>query len=301
MKHTKKLVYVTTILLFFFASSLSSAQDQTKGFIAVSFGNDNSLSLTNGAVDSAWDNVTYYQTITEFGTNGYVKFAQNGTYLYALLAVDSSKKWAAVEFIEDEKYGDVCMAPIDDGWTFYLDSGTVDAHDTHFAGSSTFPKDDSVQNLQIETTVQDNYYYIEVARPLVTNDPEGNDFDYKDGSIVFLKFASDTNHKGGVFDDGPSELYYLSIQFSDNIVVPNVTAPKDFSLLKTWIFFSIPFFIFGFIAVHAPIRLKYRKVHDNHPGPIVDDTYRRPTIKEKFPQDFPRLHKTNKITKSGGK
>lgn len=280
MKRT--LVLANIVILTLFIAVVPSHAQNALGFTAVNFRQDVPLSLENGEVDIGWDEVELYQNVTAFGEKGMAKFSHNTTHLYTLLVTASDKEWIALEFHADEIFGDSCMLRVNDGWSFYLEGNNVDAIDTHYDGSTVDPVDDPINDIFVETTVIDGYHYIEVVRHFNSTDTDGNDFSYANGTLIFVKFASDTHHKGGMFDPGPSELFFLSVGVED----VEVQAPIDFKQIKAWIAISVPIIIVLFIAIHFPVRLIFRKVHDDHPGPIIDNSYLVPRLVDRLREDF---------------
>lgn len=272
--------FVLGFLMFILLWSTNAAigADQT-GFVASNF-KSSSLNLHDGTVDSAWNSVTQYQNISEYGANGYVKFSHNATYLFSLFVVDISLKWVAIEFQATEN----CMDNGHDGWTFYLDSSThaVTAHDTTYLGTA-IPTDDpaegGVNNLAIQSVINGNYVYIEVARPLLTNDTKGHDVSFVNGTMMDVKFASNAHH----FD--PSPLYYLYVTFSTGVIVPPKVPQKfDYQQAETIIFFVVLFIIVAFILTHITVRMILRPL-GVYPR-IIDENFVRPTFKSRWHEIF---------------
>lgn len=266
------------IFILLWSTNAAIGADQ-QGFVASNF-QSSSLNLNDGKVDPAWDNVTQYQKISEFGANGYVKFSHNQTYLFSLFVVDISMKWVAIEFDATPN----CMDNGHDGWTFYLDSSThaVTAHDTTYLGTAiptNDPDEGGTNDLSIQSVVNGNYAYIEVARPLLTNDTNGHDVSFINGTMMDVKFASNVHH----FD--PSPVYYLYVTFgSGNVAPPKVPAKFDYQQAETIIFIVVVILAIAFILTHIIIRMILRPL-GAYPR-IIDENFVRPTFKSRWREIF---------------
>ena len=272
---------VSTLLII----SVSGQNDST--IISERFGSD-VLNLTDGKIDPNWNNISYYASLAEYGSDAYVKFANNETHMFSLFKFDASLSWVAIEF---GAYEEFCMARGNDGWTFYLDQANnqeFTAHDEIYRGSAGPPEHDAHTDISTEAIHDGDYFYVEVVRAFDTGDAE--DMAFTDGALIQVKFASSTHHAtGGAVqlptEFGPSQIYFLSIQTGGEIVVPVVPETIDYEFWKMVIFISIFIAVTIFIVAHYTVRQVYRPLH--HPNSIVDSDYQPPTLKSRWHETFP--------------
>ncbi|MFX0012978.1 MAG: hypothetical protein ACFFB2_04055 [Promethearchaeota archaeon] len=316
MKTIRRKIKIFLFVTFFSLSSLTVlnalgkvSADQV-GFIApkITF----QIDLNDGQIASFWSKINSYQDITEFGGSGFVKFANNGTHLFALLVSSSDNVWISVEFEPDSS---LCMKNLNDGWSFYInkDEQTVLAKDVKFRGT-VIPTDDAKNDLSIESIFSEGLVYIETIRSFDTSDLNGYDITFHNASTNFLKFASDRNHFGN------HEIYYLYVyipadqpsnetsgsetieptdpyntettETSEEIIViptdiPDIPIPEgvDLNQVKFLLLGITPFGIFGFVSIHLIRRVFYSPISHDH-GRIVSSSWKAPTFIERFKDTF---------------
>ena len=152
-----------------------------------------SIDLNDQAMDPVWTNVPK-TSIAEFGTGGFIKTVQDGTYLYTLMAYDSSYNWIAVEF--NVNNSNEFMGADQDAWVFGTGASTSYHGEYHFLGMDIDPTRDNVNDLFYETFVQGSLTYVETARLLATQDPSGFDYTFTVGRTFNAVFASNVDHTG---------------------------------------------------------------------------------------------------------
>ena len=271
------------------------------------------IDLNDGQIASFWSKINSYQDITEYGGSGLVKFANNGTHLFALLVSSSNNLWISIEFEPDSS---MCMKNLNDGWSFYINKAeeTVLAKDVMFKGT-VIPNDDVKNDLFTESIFSEGLVYIEIIRPFDTSDLNGYDITFHNASINFLKFASDENHFG------EHEVYYLYVyipadppssetpgsetpgsettgsettgsETTDVVIfiptnIPDIPPPDgvDLSQVKFLLLGVTPIGLFGFIGIHLIRRVIYSPIKHDHDR-IVSSSWKPPTFVERFKDTF---------------
>ena len=255
------------------------------------------IDLNDGQIASFWSNINSYQDVTEFGESAYVKFANNGTHLFALLVSSSDNEWISVEFEPDSS---MCMMNLNDGWSFYInkDAETVSAKDVMFKGTR-IPTNDAKNDLFIESIFSEGLVYIETIRPFDTSDLNGYDITFHNASTNYIQFASDKNH----FDfhaifylyiyipaDPPSN-ETLSSETTETIfiptIIPDIPPPNgvDLSQVKFLLLGVTPVGVFGFVGIHLIRRVIYSPIKHDHDR-IVSSSWKPPTFVERFKDTF---------------
>ncbi|MHA2247272.1 MAG: hypothetical protein ACXADY_20165 [Candidatus Hodarchaeales archaeon] len=248
------------------------------------------IDLNDGQIASFWSNINSYQDVTEFGENAFVKFANNGTHLFALLVSSSNNTWISVEF---EPASSLCMKNLNDGWSFYInkDEETVIAKDVMFVGAR-IPDDDAKNDLFIESIFSEGLVYIETIRPFDTSDLNGYDISFHNASTNYLKFASNKNHFGA------HKIFYLHIyipvdspgnETSGSFIIPDIPPPDgvDLSQVKFLLLGVTPVGVFGFVGIHLIRRVIYSPIKHDHDR-IVSSSWKPPTLVERFKDTFLR-------------
>ncbi len=277
------IIIFISLLSTSFINGQARVSESMRGFIAPKVDN---ISLSNSQIDAFWENVSTYQNITEYDVGGYVKFANNQTHLFSLFVTAIDRQWVSIEFEPDVS---ACMKNLNDGWTFYIDQGTsaVTAKDVSFVGT-VIPSDDSNNDLSFESVVSGDQIFIEIARQFDTQDTEGYDIIYQNGSINTVKFASSglANHFGN------HEIYFVMVTdktLSDGqggaIIPPDIPQVIDLSQLKFIIIGVTPIGIFGFIFLHLIRRVITSPIHHNY-NRIASNSFKLPTMKERWNQTF---------------
>ncbi len=277
------IIIFISLLSTSFINGQARVSESMRGFIAPKVDN---ISLSNSQIDAFWENVSTYQNITEYDVGGYVKFANNQTHLFSLFVTAIDRQWVSIEFEPDVS---ACMKNLNDGWTFYIDQGTsaVTAKDVSFVGT-VIPSDDSNNDLSFESVVSGDQIFIEIARQFDTQDTEGYDIIYQNGSINTVKFASSglANHFGN------HEIYFVMVTdktLSDGqggaIIPPDIPQVIDLSQLKFIIIGVTPIGIFGFIFLHLIRRVITSPIHHNY-NRIASNSFKPPTLKERWNQTF---------------
>ncbi|MFX0171443.1 MAG: hypothetical protein ACFE9L_05940 [Candidatus Hodarchaeota archaeon] len=279
---------------FFVGSTLgysSKVVDETPGF--VSSKTNTTLNLNDGQIDPFWSSVESYQNVSEYGSEGYVKFANNETHLYALLVSSASSEWISIEFDADTS---ACMMNQHDGWAIYIDENakTVEAKDVFFVGTR-MPSEDNHNDLLAEGIFTSDLVEIEVVRLLDTTsiDSTGYDIVYQNGSIIMVQFASKSDHFGS------HTFYYILTSFSTlqagnvpgNVPVPTVI---NYDQLKLQVLSLTMLSGFGFIILHfirrviiSPIKHDYRLISSDIPTKLSSSNrWRSPTFRERWNETF---------------
>ena len=138
-----------------------------------------------------------------------MKFANNGTHLFSLFVSTRDNEWISIEFEPDP---DECMTNLNDGWTIYINQAdnVITHKDIKFVGTVR-PKDDSQMDISAESIFVGEHVYVEILRPFETNDTEGYDISFSNGSLNMVQFASKNDHYGARRD------YYLFL--TDQVVL----------------------------------------------------------------------------------
>jgi hypothetical protein len=296
----RKSVLSLVLIAFFIGVSIfvrstlgysSKIADEAPGFVSSKI--NTTLSLNDGQIDPFWLSVESYQNISEFGSEGYVKFANNETHLFALLVCSASNEWVSIEFDADTS---ACMMNQHDGWAIYIDEDTqtVEAKDVFFIGTR-IPDEDENNDLIAESIFTDGLVFIEVVRLLDTTsfDTTGYDIVYQNGSIAMIQFASKGQHFG------THTFYFILTTFSTtqggiapgDIPIPTVI---NYDQLKLQVLSLTIASGFGFIVIHlirrviiSPIKHEYRLISDKIPTKLSSSNHRRsPTFKERWKETF---------------
>lgn len=252
------------------------------------------LNMTDGKIESTWESVDIFQDISEFRDGGYVKFANNKSHLFSLFVCSTELEWISVEFEPDASE---CMTNMNDGWTFYINQETskVTAKDVNFVGVR-IPSSDNKNDLSFESIVVGNKVFIEVSRPFDTQDTEGYDIVYQNGSLNILQFAS----KGSHFEQ--HTFYYLLVTFQSatgsgevtetgenpgpgEVILPDIPQVVDLSQLKFILIGVTPIGVFGFIFMHLLRRVITSPIHHDY-NRIATESFKPPTFKERWNQTF---------------
>ncbi|MFX1506033.1 MAG: hypothetical protein ACFFDC_07950 [Promethearchaeota archaeon] len=282
MKKALKINCFIVILSFISLTVLTvvgEVTDDQAGFVSSKI--EGGINLNDGEITSFWTNITDYQDVIEFGEQGYVKFANNETHLYALLVSTTENAWISVEFEPDPS---LCMKNLNDGWSFYInqEEETVLAKDIMFVGT-VIPKDDVKNDLQIEGVFSDGLVYIEVVRPFDTSDPDGFDIAFENGSTNLLQFASKKKHFGG------HDKYYLYVHVSDksegNPIIPEIPETIDLNQVKFLLLGITPVGVVGFLGIHLIRRVIYSPIKHDHDR-IVSSSWKPPSTVERFKDTF---------------
>ncbi|MFX1286312.1 MAG: hypothetical protein ACFFB5_21945 [Promethearchaeota archaeon] len=273
-------VIIFSLISFTVFTVVGEVTDDQTGFISPKIGGD--INLNDGEITSFWVNITTYQNVTEFGEQGYVKFANNETHLYALLVSSIENTWISVEFEPDPSQ---CMKNLNDGWSFYIDkeNETVLAKDIMFIGTR-IPEDDEKNDLQIESVFSEGLVYIEVIRPFDTLDPDGLDIVFENGSTNLLRFASEKKHFGN------HDIYYLYVHVGSDstegeLIIPDIPETVDLNQVKFLLLGITPIGVFGFMGIHLIRRVFYSPIYHDH-GRIVSSSWKPPTFVERFKETF---------------
>lgn len=258
-------------------SSGTLSADAT-GFLAIK--TSSNLNLNDGMLDEIWTSVDTYQDVSEFGNGGYVKFANNGTHLFSLLVSSQDMEWISIEFEPDPS---VCMTKLNDGWSFYIDKSdeAVLAKDVNFIGGK-IPDDDDVHDLSVESIFSGDLVMIEVVRLFNTEDTDGYDIVYANGSTYMTQFASSDDHFG------VHNHYYLVITdktSGDGFVPTGIPQVDILNQVKFLALGMTPVGLFGFIIIHfirrvitSPIKHDYTRIASSSKKP--------PSIKERWNETF---------------
>ncbi len=283
---------ISLILLSFMGFSLiqggpAVASETMDGFIAPVI---SQLNLTDGQIESEWESVYTYQNISEFKDGGYVKFANNETHLFSLFVSSVDVAWISVEFEPDPS---TCMKNLNDGWTFYINQETseVTAKDVKFVGT-VIPSDDNKNDLNFESVVVENQVYIEVIRPFNTQDTEGYDIVFKNGSINIMQFASKGSHiKKHTFyyllvrTDPVGEENNNNTNSTNPVIIPEIPQVQDLSQLKFLLIGVAPIGVLGFVIFHLMRRVITNPIQHDY-NRVTTATFKPPTLKERWNQTF---------------
>lgn len=173
--------------------SLNSTGSNLPQADILSYKIDQSINMNDGKVDPAWDDIPG-TAVSEFGSKGLIKTADDGVYLYTLLEYDSSLKWVAIQFNVSDS-NPICMDNGYDGWVFGTDSsGDVVYHGDYYFVGETTPVLDKQNDVFFESFTQNGITYIEAARLLDTHDTAGHDFNFTLNSKFYVYFASSQDH-----------------------------------------------------------------------------------------------------------
>lgn len=251
----------------------STQADQMAGFIGSSIPLKD-VNPNDGRIEPGWADVKIFQDLMEFGSDGQVKFANNGTHLFALLTTSIDIGWISIEFNADNLD---CMDENNDGWTFYINaqSGEVEAQDVYFIGSD-YPIEDIQNDLKFETLITGNLMQIEIIRAFNTGDGSGKDTIFSNGTLAYLRFASKAYHYSS------ETIYYLSIQISETGGIEELVIMEDTDWDKLKLII-LQLGILGallFISAHIGVRVINRPLQ--HGNRIVNSTWKAPSFKERL-------------------
>jgi len=265
-----------------------STSDTATGFTAPKIPANSTEELSNGQIESFWSLVETYQNVSEISDEtytNYVKFANNGTHLFTLITSLNTIEWISIEF---EPNPSQCMTNLNDGWTFYIDAGssTVDAVDVNFVGT-VIPSNDNRNDLVIESFFSGNLVQIEVVRPFNTQDTDGYDIVYSNGSMNTMQFATNENHFSS------HAIYYLfitdlvlggevTIEEPTDIPIPNQV---DLNQVKFALIGVTPIGIIGFLIVHF-IRRVYHSPIEHSFTRISRVSKSPPTFRARWKETF---------------
>jgi hypothetical protein len=163
----------------------------------VAFFSKDLISISDSMIDELWDDFPKL-FVSEFGATGYIQSGQNGFYVFVLLAYESDINWISIEF-DALPSQDNHMLDGHDGWTFGLGATSRQyMGDGYFTGGSGEPEDDFRDDIIFETFVSeaDGLTYVEMIRPLNTNDPDGHDVIFNSTTVFNVQFASSSSHLG---------------------------------------------------------------------------------------------------------
>lgn len=265
---------ITILLKVFFILSImlpimtSSNVEELDGIVATKFNAE--ISLDNGIIDLAWENVT--KQIHPDPIGGSIQFAVNETHLFGLIIADISEAWISLEFDADDSG---CMFSGHDGWVFYNDGTKLISKDVTFDGLIK-PSDDAINNIDVEYVYTDTKVKIEIVRKWDTECL--GDYVLANNSLVILSFASASDHYGA------RKLYYLQPCFTiDDVPIdfdPPIILQTDWIAIKKTVLFVALGFSGFFIAVHFLFRNIIRPLE--HGCRIVDDDFEPLHIKQRW-------------------
>ncbi|UCE13939.1 MAG: hypothetical protein JSV04_01880 [Candidatus Heimdallarchaeota archaeon] len=319
MKIIKKTLFPLLLVIFLILVSLTLlnvsgvTSSDPMGFISPNI--TGNIDLNDGQIASFWTSIETYHYVSEFGDNGYVKFSNNRTHLFALLVSSSDEAWISIEFEPDPS---LCMKNLNDGWSVYIDKDNEEvlAKDVKFVGT-VIPEDDVHNDLHVESLFSEGMVYIEVVRLFNTADTDGYDITFQNGSINYLKFASKGKHFG------THEIYYLynyvpaevsttenpttdvsntdttntditstTTTTTDIIIVIPTDIPDlpdqdvvDLSQVKFLLLGLTPIGIIGFISLHLVRRVLTSPIKHDHDR-IVSSSWKPPTTVDRFKDTF---------------
>ena len=240
---------------------------------------DQAILVDDGEVDSVWDSIPQ-TSISEFGTGGYIKSVQDGTYLYTLMAYESSMKWIGVEFNISAKNPDY-MATGTDGWIFGTGTSQNYYGDYNFVGTGDSPQRNTKDLVFFDTIVKDSMTYIETARLLESNDTTSNDFEFYTGETFTAVFASSTYHTNdhtvltwAITDNSPTGVN------SNPNPTPKIGTSINLQQVSDAVFVFSVVIVLVTVFIHISLRVVSKPItHEkrivysnkipNHPGSIV--------------------------------
>ena len=275
------------------AGNTNSTSQTATGFVSAKV--ISNINLTDGQTEDFWSNITVYQNVSEYGSGGYVKFANNGSHLFSLFVSARDNEWISIEFEPDP---DECMTNLNDGWTIYINqTEDVTTHkDIKFVGTVR-PEDDSQVDISTESIFIGEYVFVEILRPFETNDIEGFDISFSNGSLNMIQFASEKEHFGARRD------YYLFLTDQvvaggegtgnpdevidpDDIIIPT-DIPSTFNVnqLKFIMLGVTPIGFFVFMIVHTARRVISSPI-ENENTRAVNKSFRPPNFMKRFRETF---------------
>lgn len=236
---------------------------------------DQAVIINDGQQDPVWTNVPE-TPVTEFGSGGYIKTVQDGTYLYTLLAYSSSIKWISVEF--NVNSSSEVMAKGTDGWVFGTYGNTKYFGDYVFQGSGVLPVQDTKNVVFSESFSAGGMNYTETARLLTTPTTE-NEFQFNNAGIFNVVFASSADHTGShtimtwaITQASPTGSTPVS---NTGKIAPtiNLQQVSDYVFVFSVVIVIVTVFIhISLRVVSKPIKHERRIVYSNkipgHPGSI---------------------------------
>ena len=205
------------------------------GDVTSYFFNETPIRIGDEKVDNFWTNIPQ-NPIDEWSTTtqeGWMKTVYDDFYIYVLIAHSYAAPWVAVE-LNATTDPSTSMALNNDGWVFGQGSkgplgepATFWEGDVHFNSNGVHPLQDIRNDLTYEyiNDTTTNTLFIEMRRPLITNDIEGCDYPLVKNLFFNVKFASgisSATHKDG----GNPHLFTMStqpIQLNQTNTVPTTT------------------------------------------------------------------------------
>jgi hypothetical protein len=158
----------------------------------ITFKIESSIIINDGEIDPLWDSIQG-SSVSEFGSGGLIKTAQDGMYIYTLLVYDPQMKWISIEFNKTDN-GPQYMNNNQDAWVFGEGESKYYG-DYYFIGMTASPAKDARNDVFYELIVKDGLNYIEAARLLNTGDIAGDDFVFTESTTISVVFASSSQHK----------------------------------------------------------------------------------------------------------
>ena len=169
-----------------------------------------------------------------------------------------------------------------DTWTF--GSSTSKPNDLeyfgdgYFIGASGEPEADLRDDIFFETFEDDSLKYVEMIRPLDTNDKDGNDVIFNDTTIIDVQFASDISH---VTDH---VVYTWTISDltpqGGTVTPPPETPPSNPAELSDIVFvFSFTLVVFS-VLIHGALRVISRPIKHEKRIVYTDRLPNQPSLKD---------------------
>lgn len=243
----------------------------------ISFKVNKPVQIGDGKLDPIWDSVTETQ-ISEFGSGGYIKTVQDGTYLYTLLAYDPTYTWIGIQFNVTSKNPQF-MEDGSNGWIFGTGASNSFYGDYYFIGQSGAPVQNSGGQVFFDKISQGSMDYIETARLLQTTNAGGHDFEFNVSQTFTAVFASNVYHTSNhkvltwtITDIAPPGAG--SSQATTTISPPiNLQQISDIVFVISIVIVIVTVFIhISLRVVSKPIthekRIVYTNKIPNHPGSI---------------------------------
>ncbi|MFW9929958.1 MAG: hypothetical protein ACFFD1_11250, partial [Candidatus Thorarchaeota archaeon] len=173
------------------------------------------ISLQDNILSKFW-NYIFPTEITEFssptGENGWIKTIYDAFYIYFAIKFYKKTDWVAID-LTAKAGNENSMAYGDDGFLLYSNQ-SKGGGDIFFVGIGSTPQTDYQNDVSYEIISGTNdFSYIEVKRPLITNDPSGFDVDFVPRNNYSLKFSS--NSRPQTHYIGVREVYTLFLSDLD--------------------------------------------------------------------------------------
>ena len=240
------------------------------------------ISISDGKVDELWDDYSQF-FVSEFGTGGYIKTAQNGFYIFVLIAFQPSISWVSFEFDAVPGQNDH-MKDGHDGWTFGLftdDSNDMEFYgDGYFIGASGSPENDLRNDIFFEAFEDDSLRYVEMIRPLDTLDIDGRDVVFNNTAIIDIQFASDA--PGAHKSDHDVYTWAISdLTPSGGVVLPpSGNGNSNPGELSDIVFvFSFTLVVFS-VLIHGALRVVSRPIKHDKRIVYTDRLPNQPTLRD---------------------